>query len=672
MGKKKHNDQIAATDTAVAQDEGVTTNQQKSDTYSLFTDFDIYLFKSGKHFKLYEKLGAHVVTMGGEAGTYFAVWAPNAQAVSIIGNFNHWQPGTHVMQARWDQSGIWEAFLPHIGHGEAYKYAITTQEGHLLEKADPFAFYCEVPPQTASIVWQKKYTWQDKKWLEHRREQTHKPKPYSVYEVHMGSWRKKVEEGNRSLSYRELATELVDYVKYMGFTHVEFMPVMEHPFYGSWGYQLTGYFAPTARYGTPEDFMFLVNSFHQAGIGVILDWVPSHFPGDAHGLYKFDGTHLYEHADPRKGFHPDWKSYIFNYGRNEVRSFLISNALFWLDVFHADGLRVDAVASMLYLDYSRKAGEWIPNQYGGNENIEAITFLKEMNEMAYNAHPDIITIAEESTSWPGVSRPTYLGGLGFGQKWMMGWMHDTLQYFKEDPINRKYHQNVITFSLMYAFTENFMLPLSHDEVVHGKGSLMARMPGDEWQRFANMRLLFTYMYTHPGTKLLFMGGEFGQTSEWAHEKSLDWHLLDYDFHRGLQTLLKDLNEFYKTEEALYTYAFDERGFQWIDYADRENSVMVFQRQGERKEDILVVVCNFTPMVRQHYRLGVPTRGQWREVFNSDQTKYGGSGLLNQGNLATAPVKYHGRDFSLVVSLPPLGISVLKLAQEINEFQLAGS
>jgi len=533
--------------------------KESTDSFTLLTDFDVHLFKSGKHFKLYEKLGAHPANHNGEAGTYFAVWAPNARAVSVIGNFNHWQNDHHKLNPRWDESGIWEAFFPGLSKGEVYKYAIHSNTGEYLEKADPFAFYAEIPPKTASIVWQAHHLWKDSVWLSDRRKSVGKPKPYSVYEVHFGSWRRKLEDGNRSLSYREMAKELVDYVKDLGFTHVEFLPIMEHPFFGSWGYQLTGYFAPTSRFGSPEDFMFLVDAFHQEEIGVILDWVPSHFPGDAHGLYKFDGTHLYEHADPRKGFHPDWSSYIYNYGRPEVRSFLISNALFWLEQFHIDGLRVDAVASMLYLDYSRKDGEWIPNEYGGNENIEAINFLKEFNEVVYGNFPDTVTIAEESTAWPGVSKPTYLGGLGFGQKWMMGWMHDTLKYFKDDPIYRKYHQNDITFSVIYAFTENFMLPLSHDEVVHGKGSLLGRMPGDEWRKFANLRLMFAYMYTHPGTKLLFMGGEFGQSGEWNHDSSLDWHLLEYPYHGGVQSLLKDLNALYKNEAALFQYSFDGRG-----------------------------------------------------------------------------------------------------------------
>lgn len=634
---------------------------------SLITDYDIHLFKSGKHYKLYEKLGAHPATFGGREGVFFAVWAPNATSISVIGYFNNWQPGHHHLYPRWDGSGIWEAFFTDVKHGDAYKYAIHSNTGEYQEKADPFAFFAEVPPKTASIVWKSKYDWKDRDWLDQRHKTAGKPQAYSVYEVHFGSWKRKAH--NESMSYPEMAHDLVDYVKDMGFTHVEFLPLMEHPFYGSWGYQLTGYFAPTSRYGNPEDFKYLVDCFHKAGIGVILDWVPSHFPGDVHGLYKFDGTHLYEHADPRKGFHPDWKSYIFNYGRNEVRSFLISNALFWLDYFHIDGLRVDAVASMLYLDYSRKAGEWIPNTYGGNENLEAISFLKEFNEVVYKEFPDAITIAEESTSWSGVSRPTYLGGLGFGQKWMMGWMHDTLHYFKLDPIYRKYHQNEISFSIMYAFTENFMLPLSHDEVVHGKGSLFGRMPGDEWQKFANLRLLFSYMFTHPGSKLVFMGGEFGQSAEWNHERSLDWHLLDYQFHKGVQLLLKDLNKLYKTEHALFQYAFEHKGFQWIDYGDRENSVIAYQRQSEKKEDLLIIVCNFTPAVRQHYRIGVPYRGQWKEFFNSDDHKYGGSGVVNHGLLMTSPVKYHQRDYSVSVTLPPLAMVVLKLEREVSEFDL---
>jgi 1,4-alpha-glucan branching enzyme len=653
----------------MAKKSGGKGKKESTESFSLLTDFDVHLFKSGKHFKLYEKLGAHPSTFNGVGGTYFALWAPNAKAISVIGNFNHWQDGQHKLNPRWDESGIWEGFFPGLTKGEVYKYAIHSNTGEYLEKADPFAFYAEVPPKTASIVWKPTYSWKDSVWLSDRKKSAGKPKPYSVYEVHFGSWRRKMEEGNRSLSYAEMAKELVAYVKEVGFTHVEFLPIMEHPFFGSWGYQLTGYFAPSSRFGEPEEFMHLVDAFHQEDIGVILDWVPSHFPGDAHGLYKFDGTHLYEHADPRKGFHPDWSSYIYNYGRPEVQSFLISNALFWLDYFHVDGLRVDAVASMLYLDYSRKQGEWIPNEYGGNENIEAINFLKEFNQVVYGNFPDTITIAEESTAWAGVSKPTYLGGLGFGQKWMMGWMHDTLKYFKDDPIYRKYHQNDITFSVIYAFTENFMLPLSHDEVVHGKGSLLGRMPGDEWRKFANLRLMFAYMYMHPGTKLLFMGGEFGQYSEWNHDGSLDWFLLENPYHQGVLQLMKDLNAMYKAEPALYHYAFEGKGFEWIDYSDRENSVMIFMRKSDKKEESLIVVCNFTPETRNHYRIGVPFRGTWQEILNSDNLKYGGSGVLNQGYLHTSPVKYHSKDNSVSMTLSPLSISILKLHEEVTEFEL---
>ncbi len=630
---------------------------KEEEFFSLLTDFDIHLFKEGKHYKLHEKLGAHVVTVEKQKGTFFAVWAPSAKHVSVVGNFNHWNRGETPLFPRWDSSGIWEAFIPGIGHGEAYKYAIETQEGELLEKGDPFATYWEQPPKTASIIWDAGYEWKDTEWMAKRKAEAGKEKPYAVYEVHLGSWRKNTLE-DRSLSYREIGLELAEYVKDMGYTHVEFMPLMEHPFYGSWGYQITGYFAPTSRFGSPEDFKAMMDAFHEAGIGVILDWVPSHFPGDAHGLYRFDGTHLYEHADARQGFHPDWKSYIFNYGRNEVRSFLISNALFWLDQYHVDGLRVDAVASMLYLDYSREEGEWIPNEYGGRENIEAIEFLKEMNVAVYGQFPDAITIAEESTSWPMVSKPTYIGGLGFGQKWMMGWMHDTLEYFKKDPIYRQYHQNEITFAIMYAFTENFMLPLSHDEVVHGKGSLLSRMPGDEWQRFANLRLLYGYMYAHPGTKLLFMGGELAQSSEWDHNHSLDWHLLQYDFHRGVQTFIKDLNAFYKNSPALYDYAFDHKGFQWIDYSDTHSSVILFMRRGKDENDVLLVACNFTPAVRHDYRVGVPLEGSWHEVINSDDEKYHGSGVTNGGSLQSSPEPFHGRDHSISLTLPPLGISIV--------------
>ncbi len=634
--------------------------------FSLFSDFDISLFKSGKHFRLYEKLGSHSVEVDGVWGYVFAVWAPNAKAVSVIGNFNGWNHATHALMPRWDGSGIWEGFIPGVKKGELYKYAIHARDGRRLEKTDPFARYCEIPPNTASITWDEYYDWQDDQWMDNRKNTNGLDKPFSVYEVHLGSWKKK-EGGVASLSYRELATELVDYVKEMGFTHVELLPVMEHPYFPSWGYQITGYFAPTSRFGLPEDFKFLVDSLHQAGIGLILDWVPSHFPNDAHGLADFDGTHLYDHADPRQGFHPDWKSCIFNYGRNEVRSFLISNALYWLDQYHIDGLRVDAVASMLYLDYSRKEGEWIPNRFGGNENLEAIAFLREFNETVYTNFPDAITIAEESTAWSGVSRPVYAGGLGFGQKWMMGWMHDTLNYFKNDPINRKYHHNAITFSIVYAFTENFMLPLSHDEVVHGKGPLIDRMPGDEWQRMANMRLLYGYMFTHPGTKLLFMGGEIGQTTEWSIERGIDWGLLAQAPHQQLQAWVKQLNAFYRTQAALFGQQFIHGGFSWIDLGDWTNSVLSYIRRGADAADFLIVVCNFTPVVRYGYRIGLPEAGMYTEVLNSDDPAFGGSGVSNgKEPLASQVVFCHNQDQSLEFTLPPLAVVVFQKTGELKK------
>jgi 1,4-alpha-glucan branching enzyme len=627
-------------------------------SYSLFTDFDIHLFRQGKHHKLYEKLGSHIVEVNGEWGTHFAVWAPNAQEVSVIGDFNYWNKTTHPLNPRWDGSGIWEGFIPGVGKGSLYKYYILSKDGRPLEKGDPFALFWEIPPRTASIVWEFDYQWKDNKWLEQRKDKNSLDSPFSVYEVHLGSW-KKSHGGSVSLNYRQLAEELVPYVKEMGFTHVEFMPVMEHPYFPSWGYQITGYFAPTSRFGTPDDFMFLMDAFHQAGIGVILDWVPSHFPEDAHGLADFDGTHLYDHADPRLGFHPDWKSCIFNYGRFEVRSFLISNALFWLDHYHADGLRVDAVASMLYLDYSRNEGEWIPNIYGGRENLEAISFLQEFNEAVYKEFPDAMTIAEESTSYTGVSRPTYENGLGFGQKWMMGWMHDTLSYFKNDPVHRRYHHNEITFSLVYAFTENFMLPLSHDEVVHGKKSLIGRMPGDEWQRFANLRLMYAYMFTHPGSKMLFMGGEFGQTSEWSLENGLEWWLLEFRFHQGVAQLVKDLNHLYTSRPALYKKQFSPEGFEWVDLSDGNNSVIAYMRKGTEEHAPLLIVCNFTPVVRPNYRIGVPESNSWTEVLCSDALEYGGSGMHQESPVAPSATPWHGRKQSISLDLPPLGAIILE-------------
>jgi len=626
--------------------------------YSLLTEFDIYLFKSGKHFNLHEKLGSHPLQVEGEWGTYFAVWAPNAAKVSVIGNFNSWNPASHPLAARWDESGVWEGFIPGVGKGELYKYSILARDGRQLQKGDPFARYWEIPPNTASIVWDPYYEWQDEQWMEQRRQKHGTPQPYSVYEVHVGSWLKR-DNAAASLSYRELAAELVPYVQKMGFTHVEFMPVMEHPYFPSWGYQVTGYFAPTSRFGHPEDFMHLVDAFHQAGIGVILDWVPSHFPNDAHGLADFDGTHLFDHADPRQGFHPDWKSAIFNFGRNEVRNFLISSALYWLDAYHIDGLRVDAVASMLYLDYSREEGEWIPNQHGGNENLEAISFLREFNDSVSENFPDVLTIAEESTAWSGVSRPTSEGGLGFSQKWMMGWMHDTLQYFQKDPVYRKYHHNEITFSLIYAFSEKFMLPLSHDEVVHGKGPLMGRMPGDEWQRFANLRLMFGYMYTHPGTQLIFMGGEFAQTTEWSLENGLEWWLTQFDFHKGVQAWITQLNHYYRQAPALYEKQFQPDGFEWIDSGDWQSSLLTYLRRGESEAYPLIVACNFTPVVRDTYRIGVPYPGIYRQMLNSDARDFGGTGNYQVDSVQAQSGEWNGRPYFIEIPLPPLATVVFE-------------
>jgi 1,4-alpha-glucan branching enzyme len=630
--------------------------------HSRFTDFDIDLFKSGKHYRLYEKFGSHITTVNGVKGTYFAVWAPSAKMVSVIGDFNFWLEGEHQLNVRWDASGIWEGFIPHVGKGNIYKYKIQSHHNDIkTEKADPFARRCEHPPKTASVVWEDDYSWEDKQWMEKRKVNNALNAPFSVYEVHLGSWKKKLEE-NRSLSYTELSDELVAYVKDMNFTHVELMPIMEYPFDPSWGYQLTGYFAPTSRFGYPEEFKLLVDKLHQNDIGIILDWVPSHFPEDAHGLGYFDGSHLYEHPDRRKGYHPDWKSLIFNYGRNEVKSFLISNALFWLDQYHADGLRVDAVASMLFLDYSRDDGEWEPNMFGGRENLEAIAFMRELNEAVYSAFPDVQTIAEESTSFPMVSKPTFIGGLGFGMKWMMGWMHDTLQYFAKEPIYRKHHQNDLTFSMTYAFTENFMLPLSHDEVVYGKHSILGRMPGDEWQRFGNLRLLYTYMFTHPGTNLLFQGAEFGQSEEWNFQQSLDWHLLQYEPHKGIQMLIKDLNALYKKEPALYEKQFSAEGFEWIDYSDAENSVLVYMRKGEDVANDLIIAINMTPVPRENYKMGVPRPGKLKEIFNSDLKKYFGSGSFKNKMQKTLDTPSQYRDQSVEINIPPLGAVIFKYSK----------
>jgi 1,4-alpha-glucan branching enzyme len=627
---------------------------------SLLTYHDIYLFKEGSHFKLYDKLGSHVMTINGEEGVYFAVWAPGAEEVSVMGDFNGWDRESHLLKVRNDESGVWEGFIPGIKKGDIYKYHIFSKYNkYRVDKGDPFVFYWELPPKTASIVWDLNYEWNDNEWMVNRHKFNSLNAPISVYEVHLGSWRRVPEEGDRFLTYREIAHHLANYVKELGFTHVELLPITEHPFYGSWGYQTVGYFAPTSRYGTPQDFMYLVDYLHQNGIGVILDWVPSHFPSDEHGLAYFDGTYLYEHADPKKGFHPEWNSSIFNYSRNEVRSFLISSALFWLDKYHIDSIRVDAVASMLYLDYARKEGEWIPNKYGGNEDLDAIVFIKKLNGAVYSAYPDVQTIAEESTAWPMVSRPTHVGGLGFGMKWNMGWMHDTLKYISKDPIHRRYHHNQLTFSIWYAFSENFMLPLSHDEIVHGKGALIGKMPGDEWQRSANLRLLFGYMYGHPGKKLLFMGGEFGQCKEWNHDESLEWHVLQYPHHQGVQKWIKDLNYFYKTEPVMYELDFSIDGFEWIDSHDWEQSIISFIRKGKNTGEIILVVCNCTSIPRYNYRVGIPHGGFWREVLNSDAEIYGGSGCGNFRGVKAATIPAQGRCNSLSLTLPPLGVLFFK-------------
>jgi 1,4-alpha-glucan branching enzyme len=627
---------------------------------TLLTEGDIYLFKEGNHFKLADKLGAHLLAHDHRDGTLFAVWAPNAERVSVVGDFNGWDPSRHPLASRWDDSGIWEGFIPGVGKGALYKYSITVKsDGSRAEKADPLGIFSEAPPRSASIVWDLAYRWLDGDWMARRAQANTLDAPISVYEVHLGSWRRVPEEGNRPLTYREMAPLLAEYVRDMGFTHVEIMPVMEHPFYGSWGYQTIGYFAPTSRYGTPQDFMFLVDMLHHYGIGVILDWVPSHFATDGHGLGRFDGTSLYEHQDPRLGFHPDWKSAIFNYGRNEVREFLISSALFWLERYHADGLRIDAVASMIYLDYSRKDGEWLPNRYGGRENLEALSFIRRLNEVAYGAAPGIQTAAEESTAWPMVTRPVYLGGLGFGLKWKMGWMHDMLGYFSKDPLFRKFSHNDLTFSMWYAYTENFILPLSHDEVVHGKGSLVGKMPGLEMEKYANLKALYGYMYTHPGKKLLFMGGEFAQWREWSHEESLEWHALDHKTHQDVRRWVRDLNALYRREPALHELDFDPAGFEWVDFNDVDHSVVSYLRKGRSTADLVLVVCNFTPVAHGDYRVGVPAGGTWKELLNSDATEYGGTGRGNLGAVEAVAEPLHGRSHSLRLTLPPLGVLVFK-------------
>lgn len=634
------------------------------DPYSflpVLSDFDLYLIGEGSHYKKYEKLGSHVMEINGIKGVHFAVWAPNAKRVSIVGDFNNWDGRRHQMRVL-GSSGIWELFIPGLNEGEIYKFEIKSQSGDIFLKADPYAFFFEVRPKSASIVYNvNQYKWNDSEWMGMRSNANWLESPISVYEVHLGSWMRVHEEDNRFLTYRELADKLIAYVKEMGYTHVELMPVTEHPLDASWGYQAIGYFAPTSRHGTPSDFMYFMDKCHQNNIGVIIDWVPAHFPRDAHGLGYFDGTCLYEHEDPRKGEHKDWGTLIFNYGRNEVRNFLISNALFWLEKYHVDGLRVDAVASMIYLDYSRKEGEWIPNIFGGRENLEAIDFFKKFNEIVHQQHPGVLTVAEESTAWPGVSRPTYLGGLGFSLKWNMGWMNDMLEYFSKEPIHRKYNHNNLTFSLLYAFTENFMLVLSHDEVVHGKRSVLSKMPGDMWQKFANVRLLYGFMCGHPGKKLLFMGGEIGQWDEWYHERSIDWHLLQYEPHQNLQRYVRDLNRFYKSEPSLYEVDFNYSGFEWIDFHDADQSIISFIRKAKRADDFLVFVCNFTPVPRYNYRLGVPQAGFYKEILNSDSSEYWGSNIGNSGGVLAEEILWHGRPYSINITLPPLAVVVFKPA-----------
>ena len=634
------------------------------DTYqfgTVLTDFDLHLLGEGTHYRNFERLGAHLREHEGFRGVHFAVWAPNAVRVSVVGNFNHWDGRRHAMRSR-GSTGIWEVFIPDLTQGEVYKFEIKSRhQGYLVQKSDPYGFASEMRPKTASVVWDvNRYQWADDEWMKTRDHRQGLDQPIAVYEVHLGSWKRKVEEGNRFLNYRELADDLVEHLKALHFTHIELLPINEHPFDGSWGYQPVGYFAPTARFGTPDDFMYFVDTLHKAGIGVILDWVPAHFPRDLHGLGYFDGTHLYEHEDPRLGEHRDWGTKIFNYGRAEVRNFLFGNALFWLERYHIDGLRVDAVASMIYLDYSRKPGEWVPNVHGGNENIEAIDFLKRLNELCHHEHPGVLTIAEESTSFSGVSKPTYLGGLGFSLKWNMGWMNDTLKYMAKDPVYRKYEHGSLTFSLIYAFHENFMLPMSHDEVVHGKGSLLDKMPGDIWQKFANLRLLYGYMYGHPGKKLLFMGSEIAQWREWNHDTSLDWHLMDWKDHKGIFQVVADLNALYRSDPAFYEIDFEWQGFEWLELHDWENSVTAFLRRARQSDDAVVVVCNFTPVPREGYRIGVPTGGFYQEVLNTDSEIYGGSNLGNQGGVWARPEPHAGRPFHLALRLPPLAALFLKV------------
>lgn len=642
---------------------------QYKDPYSflpIISDFDRHLFNEGSHHEIYEKLGAHLIDINGVTGVHFSTWAPNARAVSVIGDFNAWDNRRHQMRTL-GSSGIWEIFIPGIQQGDVYKFAVKTQSGNVIDKADPYAYYAEIRPKTGSKVWDiHHYQWKDSKWMKKRAQNQNLAKPMSIYEVHLGSWMRVPEEDGRFLTYSELAQKLTAYVKKMGFTHIQLMPVSEHPFDGSWGYQVTGYFAPTSRFGTPDEFMGFVDHLHQNNIGIIIDWVPGHFPKDTHGLSNFDGTSLYEHVDPRKGEHMDWGTKIFNYGRNEVRNFLISNALFWLGKYHIDGLRVDAVASMLYLDYSRKEGEWVPNQYGGRENLEAISFMKRMNELVFEKFPGATTIAEESTAFGGVSRPTYVGGLGFEFKWNMGWMHDTLVYFTKDPIYRKYHQGTITFSMIYAFSENFILVFSHDEVVHGKGSMINKMPGDDWQKFANLRLLYTFMWAHPGKKLLFMGQEFAQWHEWTEAASLDWHLTAFDPHKKLQKMITDLNHIYIKEPALYEVDFEPAGFEWIDFYDSDNSILSFIRKSKNNGESIIAVFNFTPIPRYDYRIGIHQLGYYKEIFNSDSHEYWGGNVGNNGGAEAESIQWQGRPYSIKITIPPLGGIYFKLQPAMEE------
>ncbi|WP_447971146.1 1,4-alpha-glucan branching protein GlgB [Nitrospira sp. M1] len=639
------------------------TQHECHDPYAfspVLSEYDLHLFGEGKLYKAYDKLGAQMCQHQGVQGVSFAVWAPNAKRVSVVGDFNDWDGRRHLMESR-GGCGLWELFIPALQEGTVYKYEIRSQNGDApFLKADPYATAAELRPKTASLVrTTSRYQWQDREWMERRGTQNPLATPYSIYEVHLASWRRVPEEDSRWMTYGELTETLIPYVKEMGFTHIELMPVTEHPFDGSWGYQSTGYFAPTSRFGSPEDFMAFVDACHQANLGVLMDWAPAHFPDDPHGLAWFDGTHLYDHEDSRLGYHPEWKSRIFNYGRTEVKNFLINSALMWFDRYHIDGLRVDAVASMLYLDYARKSGEWLPNRFGGNENLEAVEFLKELNVMVHQEHAGSVMIAEESTAWAGVSRPTYAGGLGFTFKWNMGWMHDTLEYFSMDPVHRKYHQNKVTFGLMYAFTENFVLVLSHDEVVHGKKALLDKMPGDDWQRMANLRALYGHMWGHPGKKMLFMGCEIGQWWEWNHDDSLQWHLLDYAPHQGLQRYVADLNRLYQSEPALYEVDFDWQGFQWIDLHDSDHSTLTYIRYASEQKDLVVCACNFTPVIRLHYRMGVPQAGMYRELLNSDAEIYGGSNMGNAGAVEAEPIPYHNQPYSLLVTLPPLSVVFFK-------------